>query len=206
MKIKDSTWPKISIKDLNYLEGRRSLFLRATQDVLAHVYKKNFKENEKVLEIGAGTGFMKKNWPKEYKGTWIQLEPQYAFIKDAAKRTKNETFVHANVYDIPFENESFDVVCGFCSYDVFMDLDRAVDETYRVLKKGGLFFHLLDAFPCRPPVEDDFKKMKLPYKIMGYFPEYDYKETPSISFIPEDNLQIFNRLTKKRIIIIGDKK
>ena len=187
--MKSSTWPKIAIKDLNYLEDRRSLFLRATLDALAYFYKKNFEGNEKVLEIGAGTGFMKRNWPKEYQGKWIQLEPQKAFLKSASKRDNNETFVNATVYDIPFKKESFDVVCGFCSYDVFMDLEKAVEETGRVLKKGGLFFHMIDAFPCRLPIENDFKKMKMPYKITGYLPgSYDYKEAPSISFISEGNL------------------
>jgi ubiquinone/menaquinone biosynthesis C-methylase UbiE len=186
--MKSSTWPKIAIKDLNYLEGRRSLFLRATQDALAYFYKKNFEGNEKVLEIGAGTGFMKRNWPKEYRGKWVQLEPQAAFLKEANKRTKNEISVHANVYDIPFESESFDVICGFCSYDVFMDLEKAVKETYRVLKKGGLFFHMIDAYPCKLPIENDFKQLNIPCKITNYLPDsYDYKETPSVSFIAEEN-------------------
>lgn len=188
MKIQDSTWPKIAIKDINELEDRRNLFLRATQDALAYFYKKNFEGNEKVLEIGSGTGFMKRNWPKEYQGKWFQLEPQAAFLKEANKRTKNETFVHANVYDLPFKNESFDVVCGFCSYDVFMNLEKAIEETRRVLKKGGLFFHMIDAYPCSPPIENDFKKLKLPYKITGYLPDsYDYRENPSISFISDGN-------------------
>ena len=110
MKIKSSTWPKKAIKDLNYLENRRNLFLRATKDALAHFYKNNFAGNEKVLEIGAGTGFMKRNL-LEHKGKWLQLEPQKAFIEKAKKA---DGFVQGSVYDIPFENESFDVVCGFC--------------------------------------------------------------------------------------------
>ena len=45
--------------------------------------------------------------------------------------------VHGSILELPFENESFDLVCAFDVIEHVADDIKAVDELYRVCKVGG---------------------------------------------------------------------
>ena len=65
-------------------------------------------------------------------------------MKNAERRTdamkiKNVTFVQGDVGELPFENESFDIVLSLNGFHAFSDKDAAFSETCRVLKPGGIF-------------------------------------------------------------------
>lgn len=47
--------------------------------------------------------------------------------------------IRGDVGNLPFEDESFDIVYSLYGFHVFPDKERAFKETYRVLKKGGIF-------------------------------------------------------------------
>ena len=52
---------------------------------------------------------------------------------------ENITFVQGDVGELPFEDETFDVVLSMNGFHAFPDKEAAYKETYRVLKKGGTF-------------------------------------------------------------------
>ena len=52
---------------------------------------------------------------------------------------RNVAFRQADVGALPFEDESFDIVLSLNGFHAFPDKDAAFAETYRVLKKGGIF-------------------------------------------------------------------
>ena len=47
--------------------------------------------------------------------------------------------MQGDVGKLPFKDESFDVVTSLNGFHAFPDKDAAYKETYRVLKKGGIF-------------------------------------------------------------------
>lgn len=51
----------------------------------------------------------------------------------------NVNFVQGDVGRLPFEDESFDIVLSLNGFHAFPDKTAAYRETYRVLKKGGVF-------------------------------------------------------------------
>ncbi len=51
----------------------------------------------------------------------------------------NISFIQGDVGDLPFEDESFDIVLSMNGFHAFPDKDAAYRETCRVLKKGGIF-------------------------------------------------------------------
>ncbi len=189
---KDSTWDPEDIKLLDGFEENRTLVLRATKQIFQDFCDQNLQGNEKVLEIGSGTGFLKRNWPENFHGEWIQLDSQPAFLKEVKKKLKNETYIQGSAYELPFPDESLDVVCGYGSYDVLMDLEKATKEASRVLKKDGLFFHMLDLYPCSSPIANDLEKKGIPLRTNGKYEKPEgVCQVKSISFIPEENLEDF---------------
>jgi ubiquinone/menaquinone biosynthesis C-methylase UbiE len=51
----------------------------------------------------------------------------------------NIAFVQGDVGSLPFADESFDTVVSLNGFHAFPDKEAAFRETYRVLKKGGMF-------------------------------------------------------------------
>lgn len=95
---------------------------------------------KRILEIGVGPGKLLLRMAKKgYVVTGIELRPGMAY--EARRRTKKAGFdidiLEQPVYHLPFKNEIFDcVVLTFVLAEI-ADLDRAIVEIRRVLKKGG---------------------------------------------------------------------
>lgn len=106
----------------------------------------NLPNNINILELGCGDGSLwVKNLDKIPKGWNITLTDfSQGMLKDAKKNL--EKYVdrfNFNVVDaenIPYENENFDVVIANHMLYHLNDIDRALGEINRVLKKDGYFF------------------------------------------------------------------
>lgn len=189
--VEDSTWSKDDIRRLNIFEDHRNLVIRATRRLLQDFYDRNFQGDEIVLEVGSGTGFLRRNWP-EFSGGWIQLDSQPFFLEDAKKRNPEGSYVTGSAYRIPFPDESLDVVCGYASFDVLMDLEAALKEAYRALKPGGLFFHMIDCLPSNEPILGDLGKTPALIRQEGFEGEEGYLEM-SIRVVSPERVEDYRR-------------
>ena len=98
----------------------------------------NISDDDNVLEISTGTAdnfrFLNKN------ANYVGLDISMGMLKQAKKHLKrwgmSSTLVHAEGENLPFDDNSFDVVfhCGGINY--FNDKKRAIDEMIRVAKPG----------------------------------------------------------------------
>ncbi len=99
----------------------------------------------KLLEVPVGTGVLTVPVYKNMKDADITcLDYSVDMMKNAKKRAQalgmqNVTFVQGDVGALPFENESFDIVLSLNGFHAFPDKEAAYSETYRVLRKGGIF-------------------------------------------------------------------
>jgi ubiquinone/menaquinone biosynthesis C-methylase UbiE len=62
---------------------------------------------------------------------------------------------------LPFEDENFDTIVSVSTLEHISNLDKAMHEMSRVLKKEG---EVILSFPVRNPITDQF------YKLFGYNP------------------------------------
>ena len=99
----------------------------------------------KVLELGCGTGSM---WDgkKDYIGRCSELVLS-DFSEGMLNKTRENlavyegiTFKVIDIQDIPFEDETFDVVIANMMLYHVPDLDKGLTEVKRVLRKGGTFY------------------------------------------------------------------
>ena len=100
---------------------------------IADVCKSYSKEGSYILDAGCGEGYYTDIIEKNCIGSQV-----YAFdiskdgAKMSAKKNKNLKVAVASSYDMPFACDVFDVVVNVFS-------PMALEETRRVLKKGGKF-------------------------------------------------------------------
>jgi ubiquinone/menaquinone biosynthesis C-methylase UbiE len=98
-----------------------------------------------LLEVPVGTGVLSMPFYQTLPNAQITcLDYSKKMMESAQDRAvsmglTNITFKQGDVGDLPFVDESFDVVLSLNGFHAFPDKKAAYLETYRVLKKGGLF-------------------------------------------------------------------
>lgn len=107
------------------------------RDVAKRLEKYSF---EKLLDVGCGTGFMiellKKQKDAQYHG--LDLSPE--MIKVAKSKFHESVHLVVGTADaLPYDDNSFDVVCCVQSFHHYPYPEKAMNEAYRILKPGGLY-------------------------------------------------------------------
>ena len=116
--------------------------------VLPHQLKKQINEikndffypslnaiNGNVLEIGFGKGNNFEHYPNECNIYAIEKIEKH--INRSNKNRKNLILKNGIAEDLPFENEFFDFVVFLFVLCSVNSIDKTIQETKRVLKKGG---------------------------------------------------------------------
>lgn len=110
-----------------------------------------FPEKARILELGAGTGgFWQEN--KQYIGKELNItlsDSSLAILESAKEKLKsveqNFNYEEIDVQDIPYEDESFDIVIARHMLYLVPDIEKALSEISRVLKKGGILYATTNA-------------------------------------------------------------
>ncbi len=133
-------------KEYYHLE-RNHWWFRARLEILESMLQKiilpSNQQAIKVLNAGVATGAT--TTMLEKYGAVTSLE----YDKDCCTFLKNELKIevtNASLTDLPFENNSFDLVCAFDVVEHIEDDQLAVSEINRVLKKDGMVFLTVPAF------------------------------------------------------------
>lgn len=106
----------------------------------------NFPSNARVLELGCGTGkFWLKNKENIDKSLDITLSDfSKSMIKIAKDKLKEVDYKfkyeEINMENIPYEDNSFDVVIAEHMIYFAPNVEKALSEIRRVLKKGGVLY------------------------------------------------------------------
>ncbi len=98
-------------------------------------------EGAKVLDVGCGGGLLSNFLALEgHQVTGIDLSQSSLDIARKYDRTKSVSYRQANAYELPYQKESFDVVCATDVLEHVEDPKRLISEASRVLNPRGLFF------------------------------------------------------------------
>jgi len=91
----------------------------------------NLKTGLKILEIGAGDGI-----------AFNEIVNKYGLVGSATniEEFKDKTFVQAVASNLPFKDNSFDLVIGIHSITWEPNQKKSIEEVFRVLKDGGKGF------------------------------------------------------------------
>ena len=118
--------------------------------------KEKSQVDDKILEIGCGTATLLKHLKdlgfSELNGCDLSTEA----IKEAKTKIPNAHFKVANMIDMPYKNDKFNIIIfnGSLHHLPFEDIVIAIEESYRILKKDG-FMIIADAndeFDCFKPL------------------------------------------------------
>lgn len=113
------------------------LFEPYALDLVARLQDKKYPD---ILEIACGTGRVTKHLAKSVKHdvlTATDLNPDMINIAKEIIRDDTIKWMPADAMQLPFNDESFDLVVIQFGIMFFPDREKGLQEAYRVLKPGG---------------------------------------------------------------------
>lgn len=127
-------------------------FCHATKVITELCLANSEKLHGRILDIGAGEGITDLSIFLRYRPQELVAMDIVDYIKELPrvarenglpleKLPENFTFLQQSCEEVPYPDESFDVVISWGSLEhIAGGYRKALDEVYRVLKPGGLFF------------------------------------------------------------------
>ncbi|MEJ2248712.1 MAG: class I SAM-dependent methyltransferase [Candidatus Lokiarchaeota archaeon] len=121
----------------------------ATQHLLKLLELDNSSKS-RILEVGCGTGSTTCMIAERYAVEIVGMDRSKYTIETARKKAKtkglkNIKFIQGDVYDIPFEENYFDIIIAEAVNAILIDRTKAFQEYKRVLKPRGMIGDL-DAY------------------------------------------------------------
>ena len=90
----------------------------------------------KLLDVGCGSGLFS-DMANGKGADVIGIDASDKLIDQAKLRNANITFLTGEMEELPFEDDLFDLVCGFNSFQYAASTKNALMQAKRVLKPGG---------------------------------------------------------------------
>lgn len=94
------------------------------------------KSAQTLLDVGCGTGYFS-NLAYKQGAEVTGIDASEKLVEQAKKRNSEIKFSTGEMEELPFPDNTFDVVCGFNSFQYAADMKNALLEAKRVLKKKG---------------------------------------------------------------------
>jgi 2-polyprenyl-3-methyl-5-hydroxy-6-metoxy-1,4-benzoquinol methylase len=101
------------------------------------------KDNLSILNVGAGTGYTTEVLSNYGNVTSVEYD------SDCCKLAKDKVglvYENESITNLPYKEESFDIVTAFDVIEHVEDHKKAVSELIRVTKKGGLIYTTVPAY------------------------------------------------------------
>lgn len=147
-----------------YYFDTKETYLLYLRHLFAYEFSKTKISKESyVLEVGCGEGYGT-NLLSQHVSKIIGLDVCKDTIEHASEKYKSNNLIFEK-YDgtnIPYPDETFDVVISFQVIEHIQDDLNYISETYRVLKKGGLFI-------CTT-INKSSEKLSTPFHVREYYP------------------------------------
>ena len=117
------------------------------------IWKKNLvswinpSRNNKIIDVASGTGDIAKLCSESSKGGCdiTCVEPNEKMLLEGKKKLNylnNLNWILSSAENLPFKDDTFDFYIISFGIRNVSNLDKSLDEAYRVLKNGGRFFCL----------------------------------------------------------------
>lgn len=111
-------------------------------------------QGKKLLDVGCGPGIHVKEYASRGADTF-GVDPSEELIRIAQQQEPSASFSVASAYELPFADETFDMLTSSLAFDHVKDMTKGVAELHRVLKKNGCLF-----FSIPHPITYMFRKPK----------------------------------------------
>ncbi len=151
-----------------------------------------FYDHKNILDIGCGPrGSLE--WADNAKQR-IGVDPLAEKYMDLGAKEHRMAYVNGYVENLPFPDNSFDIISSFNSLDHVDNIEAACHEIKRTLKVGGLFLLIVDIHQYSTLTEPQTMNWKF---VMHHFSDFEILEERRLERIYRNKIYWNLRLNKK---------
>lgn len=158
----------------DYNKSSDGQFVEPMYEVLVDEIEKS--ESARILDVGCGNGNLF-NLLSDGKYELFGIDFSENMVGEARKNCKNASFSLADAENLPFENDSFDIVVCNASFHHYVHPEAVLSEMHRVLKDGG---KLLIGDPYVPGFARPFVNVLVRFSDKGDYHFYGLKEMKNL--------------------------
>ena len=142
-------------------------------------------KGKKVLDAGAGTGRLSvRLFNEDADITALDISPE--MLSQLHKKNPDITTIEGELEDMPFEDDTFDMVFSSLALVHLKKIEPFLDECYRVLKDDGKLI-LVNVHYRKPMVLKD-DKGKYTIKCYNHFPRHVREAAEELAYGVEDEI------------------
>lgn len=185
-----------------YGYDEKSLLLRGKSRAKQILRLPGVKKCESFLELGCWDGMVSyviNSYGKNATAIDIKSE---GFDERAVN--KGVKLIQMDAADMKFENESFDFIFSYDTFEHFSDPEKVLKEVIRILKKGGYLYLLFEPLYMSPFGEHAYRSITVPYcqflfdkKIINDFTQNHNLEQIDFNHVNGWPLEQYRNLWKK---------
>ena len=148
-----------------------------------------------IVDVGAGQGWLESLVESRWRenGRIVPFDQNPDFLAHIKDKGLCERTIEGNVYDLSRHVQNADTIIASDSYDTFVDLEKAIEESYKALRPGGrlIVFQSLRVDPV--PIYEAMKELGIVYcpRVDAFFAD---KETMRIVMRPYVIAALKNKL------------
>ncbi|MBP9738184.1 methyltransferase domain-containing protein [Candidatus Saccharibacteria bacterium] len=125
---------------IDAIESPRVPFTEPIARIVGAAVEAHLNPGGTILEIGAGSGFLKEVLPVIHRMNLISSDYNPRNLKAGLER-RSLTPLVASAYELPIKDAAVDCVIDLDAVDTLPNFDDAFKEIERVLKPGGKYIH-----------------------------------------------------------------
>jgi ubiquinone/menaquinone biosynthesis C-methylase UbiE len=204
IKLNEAKWNKWS----ETADGKGWMYDYLRRAQLNVISLLNIKGNMNFLDIGCGTGWAVGEVARlnGNNGSFYGIDLSTGMIEKAKEKFKDKSnfhFIRCNAESIPLDDNLFDSIICTNSFHHYLHPEKAMNEMYRLLRKGGKIY-ILDPTA-------DYRFIKVVDKIIRIFERehvkiYSTEEFKSLMSAAGITYLRCERITRRQKVQIGEKQ
>lgn len=147
-------------------------FMSYQEHINRYIFASKFVKNKIVLDIACGSGYGSNylvTYAKRVIGGDIFKD---ALIKGKANSEKELEFICLDATNIPFSDNSFDIIVSFETIEHIKNYKKFLCECRRILKNGGIF---ICSTPNKEIVSPGINGTSSPFHVKEFYSDEFYK-------------------------------
>lgn len=106
-------------------------------ETLFHLTSPYLKADSKILDLGSGSSFLAKKFNQK-NNQIFEIDLAFNMLNLWQNRPENILAIQADIENLPFKNNSFDLLVSSFSLQWLNSFDQAFESFYELLKKDGI--------------------------------------------------------------------
>jgi len=128
----------------------------------------NFKQNDKILDVGCGMGVTVERLKSIYNLNAFGVDPSVKLLELGKQKYGNHNIEIGRGEELPYKNEFFKGVMAECTMSLMEDFKKTIMESNRVLEDKG-YFIVSDVYARRPEYLEEVQKHNVNSCMRGLF-------------------------------------